>query len=246
MGELRRMQADMPTGSHATPAPSPARAAYTDDLAYYSFARRDIEPLLPATYSQVLEIGCGSGNTLAWLRSRVPDAVTTAVELNAAVETELRRNACNVHIGDASSPPAGLAPVDLMLFLDVLEHFPNPAAVLANYLPLLAPGGTVIVSLPNVAHYSVSLPLLFGRRFDYQDAGILDRTHLQFFTETSAIGLLNRSGLVVRDGLTIGPSRGRTRTFDQLTFGIFRHHLTSQYILRAEAGAGQAKVRWRA
>ena len=240
------MTAEVLDDARAPLPANPGRAAYTDDPAYYSFARRDIETLLPEHYSEVLEVGCGSGNTLAWLRSRVPSAVTTAVELNAAVETELRRNACNVHIGDASSPPQGLAPVDLMLFLDVLEHFPNPAAVLDNYLPLLQPNGTVIVSLPNVAHYSVSLPLLFSRRFDYQDAGILDRTHLQFFTASSAVRLLNRAGLVVRDGLTIGPNRGRTRTLDRLTGGVFRHHLASQYIMRAEIGTDQPAIRWRA
>ena len=226
--------------------PSPLRAVYTDDPSYYSFARRDIESLLPAHYDRVLEVGCGSGNTLAWLRSRQPGATTIGIELNAAVEAELRANATQVHIGDASRPPAGTLPVDLMLFLDVLEHFPNPGAVLANYLPLLQPGGTLIVSLPNIAHYSVVLPLLLRRRFDYADAGILDRTHLQFFTAETAVGMLHGAGMIVTDGIAIGPSRGRTRTFDRLTLGIFRHYLASQYLLRAEAGSVQPPLRWRA
>lgn len=225
---------------------TPLQARYTDDPSYYSFARRDIESLLPERYERVLEVGCGSGNTLAWLRSRAPGAATIGVELNTAVESELRANATEAYIGDASRPPATIAPVDLMLFLDVLEHFPNPDAVLANYLPLLKPGGTLIVSLPNIAHYSVTLPLLFQRRFDYADAGILDRTHLQFFTAESAVALLRRAGLVVRDALTIGPNRGRTRTFDRLTLGLFRHHLARQYLLRAEAGGVQPTLRWRA
>ena len=230
------------------PAPVAAiGAAYGDDPAYYAFVRRDIETLLPADYARVLEVGCGSGNTLRWLRDRRPHALTIGVELNDAVAGELRANASEAHIGDAGRPPEGLAPVDLMLFLDVLEHFANPQAVLANYLPLLAPGGTLIVSLPNIAHYGVSVPLLFKRRFEYTDAGVLDRTHLQFFTAESAVALLNRCGMIVTGGLVNGPNWGKTRLFDRLTFGTFRHYLTRQYLLRAEAAQGrtQGPLRWR-
>jgi len=225
--------------AHEAPARTPA-------IDYYQHSRLEIEPLLPATYTRVLEVGCGGGNTLRWLRDSQPGATTIAVELNAALTTVLHANADEVHIGDASRPPAGIAPVDLMLFLDVLEHFADPGAVLASYLPLLQPGGTVIVSVPNVAHYSVSLPLLFRRRFDYAEAGILDRTHLQFFTEASAIGLLNHAGLTVTGGVVNGPNRGRTRQFDRLTGGLFRHHLSKQYIMRAESGGQQQAVHWRA
>ncbi len=229
----------LPAAISQAPASAPA-------IDYYQHSRHEIEPLLPAEYHRVLEVGCGGGNTLRWLRDRKPDAATIAVELNAALAPVLEINASEVYIGDASRPPAGIAPVDLMLFLDVLEHFADPCAVLASYIALLQPGGTVIVSVPNIAHYSVSLPLLFRRRFDYAEAGILDRTHLQFFTEGSAIGLLNRAGLTVTDGVVNGPNRGRTRQFDRLTGGLFRHHLSEQYIMKASVGGQQQAVRWRA
>ena len=67
----------------------------------------------------------------------------------------------------------------------------------------LAPGGTVIVSVPNVAHLWVRLSLLAGR-FDYADRGILDRTHLRFFTRGSLLALLTGAGLVV-DTLRVTP-----------------------------------------
>lgn len=201
--------------------------------------------MLPADYRRVLEVGCSSGQTLRWLRDRQPGVRTIGIELNPDLLGILEANVDEVHIGDAAKPPPGIAPVDLMLFLDVLEHFASPGAVLASYLPLLAPGGTVIVSLPNVAHYSVSLPLLFRREFTYADAGILDRTHLQFFTDASAIALLNAHGLTSTDGVVNGPNRGRTRQFDRFTGGIFKHHLASQYIMRAELGGRQMPVYWR-
>jgi SAM-dependent methyltransferase len=75
---------------------------------------------------------------------------------------------------------------DTIIFADVLEHLAWPAGVLKKYADLLKPDGTVIVSLPNVGLWSVRLGLLFGR-FRYQDSGVLDRTHLRFFTRRSAI-----------------------------------------------------------
>lgn len=212
---------------------------------YYHHSRTEIEPLLPAVYHRVLEVGCGSGNTLRWLRDRCPSATTIGLELNSALAATLSMNADEVHFGDAQVPP-DIAPVDLMLFLDVLEHFAEPSRALARYLPLLSPGGIVIVSLPNIAHYSVSLPLLLRRRFNYADAGILDRTHLQFFTDTSAIALLNSNGLTVTGGVVNGPHHGRTRQFDRLTGGVFRHYLSQQYIMRAQNGGTQRPVQWRA
>ena len=70
---------------------------------------------------------------------------------------------------------------DYILFADVLEHLRDPAAVLRKCLPALKESGKIIISVPNVANFVVRLSLLFGR-FDYTDRGILDRTHLRFFT----------------------------------------------------------------
>ena len=74
---------------------------------------------------------------------------------------------------------------DYILFADVLEHLRDPAAVIGRSLGALKPTGKVILSVPNVANFVVRMGLLFGR-FDYGDRGILDRTHLRFFTLASA------------------------------------------------------------
>ena len=85
---------------------------------------------------------------------------------------------------------------DVILFGDVLEHTQYPERILLQAKEILKPGGDVIVSVPNIAHWRVRLGLLFGR-FDYTDSGILDRTHLRFFTRRSAIALLKNSGYTV-------------------------------------------------
>ncbi len=101
--------------------------------------------------------------------------------------------------------PALEGPFDAIVYGDVLEHLVNPLNVLTELNRLLAPGGTVVISVPNIAHLYVRLLLLFGR-FDYIDRGILDRTHLRFFTERSLREFIAEAGLrVVRFSATPAP-----------------------------------------
>jgi len=86
---------------------------------------------------------------------------------------------------------------DFIIFADVLEHLPDPAAVLRRCLASLKQDGRIIISVPNVANFVIRLSLLFGR-FDYRDRGIIDRTHLRFFTLESLRSLLQECGLNVR------------------------------------------------
>lgn len=85
-------------------------------------------------------------------------------------------------------------PYDVIVYGDVLEHLKDPLAVLTTLNRALRPGGTVIVSIPNFVHLFVRLNVICGR-FEYMDRGILDRTHLRFFTLTSFRRLLQESGL---------------------------------------------------
>ncbi|MBZ5501081.1 MAG: class I SAM-dependent methyltransferase [Acidobacteriia bacterium] len=92
---------------------------------------------------------------------------------------------------------------DYILFADVLEHLRDPAAVLRRCLPALKNSGKLIISVPNVANVVIRLSLLFGR-FDYMDRGILDRTHLRFFTRRSLIAMLREASCEV-GGLVATP-----------------------------------------
>src|SRR4029077_8783598 len=85
---------------------------------------------------------------------------------------------------------------DVIIFADVLEHLAWPIGVLRGYLDLLKDGGNVIVSLPNVGLWSVRVNLLLGR-FHYEETGVLDRTHLRFFTRRSARELIEKAGLEI-------------------------------------------------
>ena len=204
---------------------------------YFAHARKEIEPLLPKKCGRVLEIGCGSGATLGWLRQDHQAVHTVGIEIAEAAANQARRFADDVFCLDFErfDLPGGAQKFDLVLCLDVLEHMVNPWAVVDRLATrYLETGGTLIVSLPNVRHYSVVLPLLLGGRWDYQDAGLLDRTHLRFFTKATANALLSHSQFgpvsCVATGFTGWSAK---RMLNTLTLGVFQELVTYQYFLSA-------------
>ncbi|MCE1183141.1 MAG: class I SAM-dependent methyltransferase [Rhodocyclales bacterium] len=150
---------------------------------YFRLVRKDITPLLPAHVERVLEIGCGTGATLAWLKNEGRADWVGGIELNPAAAALARPRLNLLLAGDVDRQIEQLPPqsIDLILCLDVLEHLVDPWQTLQRIESRLRPGGQLIVSLPNIRHYSVLLPLLLRGRWQYAPAGIMDRTHLRFF-----------------------------------------------------------------
>ena len=116
---------------------------------YFHRVRREIEPLLPPTAKRIVEVGCASGATLAWVSARYPGAYTIGLEGNPDLLPELRGNCSEAHIVDLNGATPDLGSPDLILFLDVLEHLSDPLGLLKRLTESLAPGGSVIISLPN-------------------------------------------------------------------------------------------------
>jgi 2-polyprenyl-3-methyl-5-hydroxy-6-metoxy-1,4-benzoquinol methylase len=149
--------------------------------------------------ARVLEFGCASGYMSAELRQRLGCHVT-GIERDPAAAELAHGHAERVIAGDAET----LDYVDLfegerfdvLLFADVLEHLLDPAGLLRRVRPLLAEGGIVVASIPNVAHGSVRVALL-GGEFRYTAKGLLDDTHLRFFTRDSVAELFESAGFVI-------------------------------------------------
>ncbi len=212
--------------------------SYTDKSeSYFSHARTEIATLLPPQCGRVLEIGCGSGATLGWLRQSRGTLHTVGVEIAEAAANDAKANVDEMHCLDFERVelPSQNADFDVVLCLDVLEHMVNPWSAVDRLVSrYLKQGGVLIVSLPNVRHHSVVLPLFFRGRWDYEDAGLLDRTHLRFFTRDSALSLLTHPRLgPVRDKDETPDWHSRKGVFNLLTGGIFRGLLTYQYYLAA-------------
>jgi len=166
----------------------------------YSFhARQDVLGLIPASAKSVIDVGCASGVLGAALKRQRPGIQVRGVEISPEAASRAREVLDDVHCGSAESSLPGSWPrPDCVVFADVLEHLPDPWSVLRRYHEIIEPGGTVVVSVPNVGHRSVVKGILCGR-FEYVDAGILDRTHLRFFTRASAVALVEKAGFRVEE-----------------------------------------------
>lgn len=125
---------------------------------------------------------------------------------------------------------------DLILCLDVLEHLVDPWATMKKISSLLTPGGTMLVSVPNLRHYRTSLPLLFCGDFAYEESGTRDSTHLRFFTKKTAQALVSGSGLELVGTLHTGrPPFSATWVANILSLGLLREFFDFQYVVAARS-----------
>ena len=152
-----------------------------------------IAPHVPQGAS-VLDVGCASGSLATLLRD-VRGARIIGIEPDPARAALAAERGIDVRVGVLSPEiTQALGVFDVVLYVDVLEHLTDPLGELSNALPLIAPGGVLIISVPNVAHWSVRWNLLCGR-FNYTDTGLMDATHLRWFTRDSIIELLSKAGI---------------------------------------------------
>lgn len=210
---------------------------------YFANPRTDILPLLPARCEVVLELGCGSGATLKWLKAQHHCQRTYGVELFPQAASLAAQGVDEVLQGDIEhlQLPWPAAHFDLILCLDVLEHLVDPWQVLARLMTHLKPGGRVIASIPNVRNWRALGPLLFAGRWQYAQTGILDKTHLRFFTRESALELMQSSGLQVQAMQRLPlSSPGKSRLANQLTLGLCKEFLTLQYLIAADKVVNKA------
>jgi SAM-dependent methyltransferase len=143
---------------------------------------------------RILELGCADGFISRHLTER--GCQVTGVEIDSEA-AERAKKWCDEVLNQDLNDPGWLQQVgadfDTILCGDVLEHLVEPEVVLRNLHRLLAPGGRVIICLPNIAHIRIRLMLLSGR-FQYESAGIMDVTHLRFYTYESAREVIERTG----------------------------------------------------
>src|SRR5262245_44768372 len=148
---------------------------------------------------RVLELGCATGYMSQVLVEHLGCRVT-GVERDPDAAEEARKACTRVVAGDAETvdltAELGGDPFDVALCADFLEHLRDPVALLRTVRSLLAPGGYVVASIPNVAHAAVLAELLQGR-FPYRPTGLLDESHLRFFTRDSVYDCFERAGFVV-------------------------------------------------
>ena len=155
--------------------------------------------------SRVLDVGCAGGYVARVLRDQ-KECVVDGIEMDPESAEHARASCRSVQVGsldDSSFLDSLQGSYDRVLCGDILEHLRDPAEVLRTVLSLLAPNGRLLVSIPNVAHWRLRLSLLRGA-FDYDDSGLMDRTHLRFYTYPGVARLVQEAGYrIVDQDLTI-------------------------------------------
>jgi SAM-dependent methyltransferase len=192
--ERSRMDATAPVAA-TSPAGPPGPAA-TGVPAYYHCDRPEVVARVRPAGKRVLDVGCAAGAMGAAMLS-AGAAEVAGIEVHPPAAALARGRLTAVFGYDLEAMPALPYPdgyFDVITLADVLEHLSDPAAALRHLRRWLADDGRIVCSLPNVRHESVLLPLLLQGRWDYADAGILDRTHLRFFTLESMLQLLRDAG----------------------------------------------------
>jgi len=202
---------------------------------YFSGARKDWITDLPASeQSRILEIGCGNGDTGAMAKNEGKCAFYAAVELVEDMANEARKKLDDVICGNAETIdfPWPKKHFDVLLMSEVLEHLENPDLLLKKVAPYLADDALIMASSPNVSHHSIIKMLLEGE-WRLADQGIMDRTHLRWFTPKSYKRLFEESGFEVIEIRPVSNFGRKSTIGNFVTGGRVNHIFWTQINLKA-------------
>jgi 2-polyprenyl-3-methyl-5-hydroxy-6-metoxy-1,4-benzoquinol methylase len=167
---------------------------------YYFSMREDLIRLIPPQAQNILEVGCAAGLTGKALREKgFKEIVGIEVNEEVAQKGKLYYDKLMIEDVEKISLPFEKEHFDCILYGDVLEHLVDPWQVLKNHHAFLKKGGTIICSIPNIRHYRIMKKLFFKGKWEYTKDGIMDKTHLRFFTLDSIQGMLEKAGFEIRE-----------------------------------------------
>lgn len=199
------------------------------DSVYYGITRKNLLDLISGTPKRVLEIGCGDGATLAALKRRGAGYVC-GLEINPQVaeKTRSRPELDNVIVGDVEAALTGIesGSFDVIVASHVLEHLIDPWKAVREIHRILTKDGQLVGAIPNIRHISILLGLINGN-WKYEDSGILDWTHLRFFTKSGISQLLSQGGFSPQ--LLPDIAGGKSLLLSRLSFGLMNDYAAYAY-----------------
>lgn len=197
-GEFSDASAFEPSDDKTIDVPVPRNGHSTrQSLPYFEFVRPELLERIPASARRVLEIGCGAGRLGEALKKRQACEVV-GIELNPAAARRATNRLDRLLVGDIERLEVDFkdGSFDCLVCGDVLEHLVDPAGLLRRARRWLSRGGVIVASLPNVRNHSVVGGLIEGN-WTYEPAGLLDQTHLHFFTRRSVESLFEDAGYAI-------------------------------------------------
>ena len=178
-------------------------------------------PYIPKSTRRLLDIGCGKGEFARTVHEKL-GAETWGIEPNIDAATHAKSNLQHVLTGSVESHIENLPDghFDCISLNDVIEHLIDPWAVVGMLRSKLTSNGVIVASIPNIRHYKVLGDLLFHAEWRYTDSGVLDKTHLRFFTPKSLHRFFEECGYSIADFRGVRESRKlKLRLLRWLSFG---------------------------
>jgi 2-polyprenyl-3-methyl-5-hydroxy-6-metoxy-1,4-benzoquinol methylase len=211
---------------------NPAFPVANDD--YYVQEKKFLLNFVPNGPNVVMDLGCGAGRFGRGLLESNKAAEVVGVEVFEPAAMEARKYYRTVHVGDIELLELPYRKeFDVVICGDVLEHLKEPSKVIEQARHWLKDGGRIVCCVPNVRYWRIWRDLVLRGEWKYVSEGIMDQTHLRFFTRRSFRRLLAEASFVVQqEGMRI--ARGpKQELFNRLTFGAFQEFLGIQMLFAA-------------
>ena len=201
---------------------------------YFDDPRWEMLSLIPSRARTLLDVGCGAG----WLGEKIKatrPCFVAGIEKNPDAARLASKILDEVFVQDIEKSPLPFhgKNFDCIVINDLLEHLVDPWQVLRSLVELLRDNGVVVLSIPNIGHYTTLLHLFAGH-FRYKSEGILDKTHLRFFTREGIEELLGQSGLRMIKLLRNTQAGRKMRLLNFIACNRFIDQITFQYIIVAD------------
>ena len=204
---------------------------------YYECQRPEMLRFIPDKITSLLDVGCSQGSFGELVKANRPGCEVWGIEPGAAAAAAAGERLDNVVCGTLQSavPQLEGKRFDCVVFNDVLEHLVNPEKALLDCRALLKDGGSVVASIPNILFFYQMAYLVLKQDWKYQESGVLDYTHLRFFTKKSIVRMFESCGfrVVTIEGINAPPGMAK-RLFSFLTLGLLKDWKYLQFAVRAE------------
>lgn len=212
-----------------------------NDNDYFASARLDLFSLVEGERNRVLELGCGLGKTGALLKKQGKAVEVVGIELNPDIAKSAEANIDEVICGDIERLELKFseASFDYVVAGDILEHLIDPWSVLRRLRPFVKADGAIIASIPNIRNWRIIADLMLRGDWRYCDEGLLDRTHLRFFTRSTIVDLMQQTGYEIElicPAFRYAPA-SKSAVVNRLSGGILEPFITRQYLARARRSA---------
>jgi 2-polyprenyl-3-methyl-5-hydroxy-6-metoxy-1,4-benzoquinol methylase len=195
--------------------------------------RDDFFSMIPVSAKKILDVGCSDGSWVERMGKRYLEVI--GIERDEKLYSQALKNLRRVFLADAEKfhLPYSNGYFDCIIYADILEHLVDPYNLLAEHIKYLNDEGCVIASIPNIRYYKVILRLALAGVWDYMDRGILDKTHLRFFTLINIKELFANAGFdIIEIRRNIIAARG-IKFLNLLCFNKLKELLVYQYYVKA-------------